>query len=204
MSNQKKIDPSKLAAELQKARFRGIPASEVVKKMQEEANRGSSEKKVDAAVDAAQTEGEPIKQNLLSKAKTFTQAVASKGLNGAKAPIETYSLRVLSCHGNEESGLVPCPRRMESKKFPGSYYCGACGCGDKPMTQLIPFTNNGKEVDYTKLHYPKVTCPLEMPGFYNYKTTNESPKTANSRKQFIEFNEGVEHIKEHSTTQKKE
>jgi hypothetical protein len=39
----------------------------------------------------------------------------------------------------------------------------ACGCGDKPHTQLLI---NGKA--YSKLDYPYLACPLTMPGFSNY------------------------------------
>jgi hypothetical protein len=50
--------------------------------------------------------------------------------------------------------------------------------------------------DYNKLDYPKVTCPLKMPGFTDYKTSEEDQPTSNSRKQFIEFHEGIDYIKE--------
>jgi hypothetical protein len=197
-----KIDPKRLAEELQKAKFKGIPASEVVKKLKDEANASVSPKKEDAPV-VVQTVGaklgDPIQQSLAGKAKSFTQSMISRGLNNNKASEETYSLRVLSCNGtNIEKGLPPCPHRMNSTKFENSFYCGACGCGDKQLTQLMPFTVNGKMIDYTKLNYPKVNCPLEMPGFTNYKSNAESAKTANDRKQFIEFNESVDYIKSKS------
>lgn len=195
-----KIDPKKLADELQKAKFQGKSAAEVLKKLQSEAD---ATKKEDApavvpTANAGLGEGEAIRQNFLQKAKSFGQAVASKGLNNNKASEETVSLRVLSCHGDATSNLPPCPRRMNSAKYEGSHYCGACGCGDKPLTQLTPHKDGDKMVQYTKLHYPKVTCPLEMPGFTNYKSCIESEKTANDRKQFIEFKEGVDSIKSKS------
>ena len=40
-----KIDPKILAQELQKAKFKGIPAAEVVKRLQEQANAKSKEPK---------------------------------------------------------------------------------------------------------------------------------------------------------------
>lgn len=196
-----KIDPKRLAEELQKAKFKGIPASEVVKKLKDEANASVSSKKEDAPADVQTVGanlGNPIEQSFASKAKSFAQSMISRGLNDNKASQETYSLRVLSCHGDPEKGLPPCPRRMNSAKFENSFYCGACGCGDKQLTQLTSFTVNGKMIDYTKLNYPKVNCPLEMPGFTNYKSNIESAKTANDRKQFIEFNESVDYIKSKS------
>ncbi|HAW82352.1 MAG TPA: hypothetical protein DCX27_23210, partial [Balneola sp.] len=45
----------------------------------------------------------------------------------------------------------------------GKYYCGGCGCGDRKATWL-----NGSEDEYSKLDYPKLECPLKMPGFSNY------------------------------------
>jgi hypothetical protein len=197
-----KIDPKRLAEELQKAKFKGKPASEVLKELRQEADANAVQpKKENALVDAGTAranDGTPVEQGFLGKAKSFTEAMVSRGLNDKKASPETISLRVLSCHGNPDKNLPPCPKRMDSNKFANSHYCGACGCGDKQLTQLTPFENGGKMVEYTKLHYPKVTCPLEMPGFTNYKSNAESAKTANDRKQFIEFNESVDYIKSKS------
>jgi hypothetical protein len=192
-----KIDPKRLAEELQKAKFKGIPAIEVLQRLRDEANASVPIKKEDALADvgtAGANKGEPIKQSVIGKAKSFAESMLSKGINNNKASPETYSLRVLSCHGDTEKDLPPCPHRKNSAIFENSYFCGACGCGDKQLTQLTPFTINGKLVEYTKLHYPKVSCPMEMPGFTNYKPNAESAKTANDRKQFIEFNQGVDYI----------
>jgi len=191
-----KIDPKKLAEELQKAKFKGKPASEVIAELRAQAD--SKAKKVQPPADAGGKSGEPIKQNILSKAKSFTESMVSRGLNDNKASEITHSLRVLSCHGDADQDLPPCPRRMDSARYPGSHYCGACGCGDKQLTQLTPYENGGKMVEYTKLHYPKVTCPLQMPGFTNYVPNSESTKTANDRKQFIELKESVDYIRENS------
>ena len=197
-----KIDPKRLAEELQKAKFKGIPAAEVLRRLKEEANLNSIDpKKENALADAGTAranEGTPVQQGFLGKAKSFTEAMVSRGVTDKKASPETLSLRVLSCHGNADKNLPPCPKRMDSIKFKNSHYCGACGCGDKQLTQLTPFESGGKIIEYTKLHYPKVTCPLEMPGFSNYKSSAESEKTANDRKQFIEFNESVDYIKSKS------
>jgi len=195
MSN---IDPKKLAEELQKAKFQGRSAAEVMKKLQAQTDASKKNNAPAVAPTASNLgEGQAIQQNIVQKAASFAQSMASRGLNNNKASPETLSLRVLSCHGNSNI-LPPCPRRMNSAKYEGSHYCGACGCGDKPLTQLTPHQDNGKMVEYTKLHHPKVTCPLEMPGFTNYKSCADNEKTANVRKQFIEFNEGVDYIKSKS------
>lgn len=193
-----KIDNKKLAEELQKAKFRGESAAEVLKRLTpKETSQQKKEIVPAAAPDAGNKQGEPISQGILNKAKSFTEAMLSRGINNNKAPEQTISLRVLSCNG-DGADLAPCPRRMDSAKFPGSHYCGACGCGDKQLTQLTPFKNGDKMVEYTKLHYPKVTCPLEMPGFSNYKSSGENPKTANDRKLYIEVRNGVDDIKSKS------
>lgn len=191
-----KIDPKRLAEELQKAKFKNKPASEVIAELRAEADAKAKKEVPPATVGGKQ--GEAIKQNIVSKAKSFTEAMVSRGLNDKKASDETISLRVLSCHGDAENNLPPCPRRMDSTRYPGSHYCGACGCGDKQLTQLTPFKNGDKIVEYTKLHYPKVSCPLQMPGFTNYASNAENEKTANDRKQYIEFKEGVDNIKSKS------
>ena len=193
-----KIDRKKLAEELQKAKFSGKSAAQVIKELRAEADANAQLPKVNAPVGTGK-QGEPEKQSLIKKVKSFTESALSKGLANNKAPPETLSLRVLSCHGDPENNLPPCPRRMDSKNYKGSHYCGACGCGDKQMTQLTLCEVNGKMIEYTKLHYPKVTCPLMMPGFTNYKSCAEDEKTSNDRKQFIEFKEGVDAIKTKST-----
>lgn len=197
------IDSRKLAEELQKAKFKGESPAEVLKRLTPPKQDNNSKKEVAPAVapNAGSKQGEVIPQGILNKAKSFTEAMLSRGLNNNKASSETISLRVLSCNGNG-ADLSPCPKRMDSTKFPGSHYCGACGCGDKQLTQLTPFKNGDKIVEYTKLHYPKVTCPLEMPGFSNYKSSGENPKTANDRKLYIEVRNGVEEIKTQSIPQK--
>lgn len=139
-----------------------------------------------------------IKQsNIIDKAKSFASSMISKGLDEKKAPEETKALRILSCHGDGTDQLLPCSERQNSKKYEGSFYCGACGCGDKQRTQLVNITINGEKNDYSKLDYPKVSCPLKMPGFTDY-IPYQIGVSENKRKKEIENRYGVEYIKEQS------
>jgi hypothetical protein len=52
---------------------------------------------------------------------------------------------------------------LKESKTDGQYFCGGCGCGDRAGTWLVA---NGN--DYSKLDYPKLNCPITMPGFTNY------------------------------------
>ena len=69
---------------------------------------------------------------------SFAQAIASRGLTDKKIDTPTKQLRVLSCFGNQHIGgeLPPCQHLTQSQT-PGKFYCGGCGCGDKPRTWLI-------------------------------------------------------------------
>ena len=140
---------------------------------------------------------EQEKPGFLEKAKTFTESMISKGLNENKAESGTKTLRSLSCHGDENKKLPPCSERMNSEKFPGSHYCGACGCGDKEMTQLSPRKLENGEDAYIKLDFPRVHCPLKMPGFTNY-LPSEKGVSENPRKVFIELTYGREVVKANS------
>lgn len=110
--------------------------------------------------------------------------MASRGVSDNKVHKAEKQLRVLSCIGNKHTGgqLPPCEHLRKSEVQEGQYYCGACGCGDKKMTWLLA---NGDE--YSKLDYPKLHCPLAMPGFSNYTQSEDhesiSPIT---RKYYIE------------------
>ena len=137
------------------------------------------------------------KESILQKAKSFGQSMVSRGVSNKKANEETKALRNLSCHGSEELGLPPCADRKNSVKFENSFYCGACGCGDKKMTQLVTLVIDGKE-QYSKLDFPKVNCPLKMPGFTNYHVSEEGV-SENSRKKTIEDRYSIDYIKEHSS-----
>jgi|LauGreDrversion4_2_1035121.scaffolds.fasta_scaffold06941_9 hypothetical protein len=140
------------------------------------------------------TEALSIEQkNLLQKAQAYAKSLASKGLNNNKADPETKILRELSCHGDNDQ-LPPCSQRRSSEKFEGSYFCGACGCGDKKGTQLVDLTIDNKE-NYGKLDYPTVWCPLNMPGFQPYKPSKEEPEEVrNKRKEQIENRVSIEYI----------
>jgi hypothetical protein len=135
------------------------------------------------------------KSNIFAKAKSFGQSMVSRGLNNKKCKPETKELRHLSCHG--DATLSPCSERKESSLFPGSFYCGACGCGDKKGTQLVNITVQGTE-NYSKLDYPVVSCPLKMPGFKTY-VSSETGVSENNRKKEIENRFTIEYIKSNST-----
>lgn len=66
--------------------------------------------------------------------------------------------------GNE---LPPCEHLKESTVQAGKMYCNGCGCGDKPGTWLL-----GDGDEYSKLDYPRLNCPLQMPGFTNYEASD--------------------------------
>lgn len=132
--------------------------------------------------------------SIIEKAASLARAVVSRGINNNKASEETIRLRTISCHG--DSNLAPCSERRNSDKFPGSFYCGACGCGDKKMTQLINIGMNGKN-EYSKLDYPKVSCPFKMPGFTDYIPSQDGV-SENNRKKDIECRFGIEYITQHS------
>lgn len=140
---------------------------------------------------------EAEKKSFLEKAKSMGKSYISRGVLNKKASESVKSLRVLSCHGDET--FLPCPYRKDSEKIKGSYYCGACGCGDKVNTQL---TNNKKDdgsETYSKLDFPLVFCPLKMPGFSDYiNSDNDSEENKNFRKMFIENKYGVEYISKNS------
>jgi len=137
------------------------------------------------------------RKNFMEKAASYASSMASRGLDNKKCSTETKELRKVSCHGDGQS-IAPCGNRKESQNFRGSYFCNGCGCGDKQGTQLTDISVNGKE-QYGKLDYPKVWCPLNMPGFQPYKPSSEEPtETQNPRKKDIENKFGVEYITEHS------
>ena len=118
----------------------------------------------------------------IGMAKNFAKSILSRGLNNNKTDKTTKQLRVISCFGEGED-LIPCEYLKISKKDESKYFCGGCGCGDKKGTWL---TAEGDE--YSKLDYPKLACPLQMPGFTNYEESEpdeaESPVT---RRYYIEM-----------------
>lgn len=135
-------------------------------------------------------------KNMMQRAASLATSVASRGLSNARTNEQTKQLRTLSCHG--DANMSPCSQRKPSEKFQGSFFCGACGCGDKQGTQLIDLTIAGKE-NYGKLDYPKVWCPMNMPGFQPYKSTEEDPiEVQNPRKKEIENRFNIEYITDKS------
>ena len=136
----------------------------------------------------------PIDQNQrglkrkLSMIQSFASALASRNVNNKKINKPIKQLRVLSCFGNQQSGgvLPPCEHLMDSDVQEGKNYCGACGCGDKSRTWLI------QEADeYSKLDYPKVGCPLQMPGF-----SIENMEYTDVQKVYVKIGEAPEPPKE--------
>jgi hypothetical protein len=112
---------------------------------------------------------------------SFATAMASRGLSNTKIDKKTKQLRVISCMGKGE--LPPCEYLRESKVGGSNKkFCGGCGCGDRKATWLV-----SDDDEYGKLDYPKLSCPLNMPGFSNYEPS--SPDEANSpitRRHYIE------------------
>jgi len=114
---------------------------------------------------------------MFQKMVMFAASLVSRGINNTKTDIETKKLRVLSCFGHDE--IPPCPH-LKLSKNKQRHYCGKCGCGDHKHTWLI---KNSEE--YSKLDYPKLDCPLKMPGFTNYDP-NFYTEESKQRKQQIQ------------------
>ena len=120
----------------------------------------------------------------LSMVQSFAVALASRNLTNKKINQPIKQLRVLSCFGNQDSGgiLPPCEYLKRSDIDKTKHICGGCGCGDRKQTFLV-----AKSDEYSKLDYPKLACPLQMPGFTDYIVSSpdeaEEPVT---RKYYIE------------------
>jgi hypothetical protein len=119
----------------------------------------------------------------LTMVQNFATALTSRGFKNDKVTKPVKQLRVLSCFGNQHNGgvLPPC-EHLKQSNTEGKHFCGGCGCGDRKGTWLMA---EGEE--YSKLDYPKLACPLQMPGFTNYKQS--SPDEAVSpitRRYYIE------------------
>jgi len=115
--------------------------------------------------------------------KSFSRAIVSRGFNNEKINKPTKQIRALSCFGNLQSGgeLPPC-EFLKNSQTPNKFFCGGCGCGDKPQTWL---TIEGEA--YSKLDYPKLSCPLKMPGFSNYESSAPDEQTVPiTRRYYIE------------------
>lgn len=130
----------------------------------------------------------PDKAGIFEKAKNMAKSYASKGLSGKRAPAEVVEVRSMSCHGLPDIGLQPCEFRGTSEANSGRHFCLECGCGDREATWL----NKLNEDDYTKLDFPAVVCPLQMPGFTNYTALSDETEERKqhysgfARKQTIE------------------
>jgi hypothetical protein len=133
--------------------------------------------------ETAPTEIKNILTSRLGMVASFAKAIASRGLSNKKVEKPIKQLRVLSCFGNQEySGSLPPCQNLKPSETPGKFFCGGCGCGDKPKTWLM---GNGEE--YSKLDYPSLTCPLKMPGFSNYEPSSPDEQTEPiTRKFYIE------------------
>ncbi len=119
-----------------------------------------------------------------SMVQNFAIALTSRSLNNKKINKPIKQLRVLSCFGNENIGgeLPPCEHLKQSKIDPTKYICGGCGCGDRKQTFLMAESD-----EYSKLDYPKVACPIQMPGFTNYVvSTSDEAEEPVTRKHYIE------------------
>tara|TARA_R110001583_G_scaffold10053_2_gene46884 strand:- start:218 stop:679 length:462 start_codon:yes stop_codon:yes gene_type:complete len=117
----------------------------------------------------------------LGMAKNFAKSVLSRGLTNSKTDKPTKQLRVISCFG-DGGELPPCEYLETSRVDDSKNFCGGCGCGDRKGTWLVATGN-----EYSKLDYPKLACPLQMPGFTNYEESEpdeaEEPVT---RRYYIE------------------
>jgi hypothetical protein len=114
---------------------------------------------------------------MFQKMVMFAASLASRGINNTKTDIETKKLRVLSCFGHDE--ISPC-QHLKLSKNKQNHYCDKCGCGDHKHTWLVKSSE-----EYSKLDYPKLDCPLKMPGFTNYDP-NFYTENSKQRKQQIE------------------
>ena len=116
---------------------------------------------------------ESVKQKM-TMMQTFASAIACRGFNNEKVTIPMKQLRVASCFGNQaQGGVLPPCEHLKQSTTPGKFFCGGCGCGDRKGTWLVA---EGDE--YSKLDYPRLSCPLQMPGFSNYEKSK--PDEANS------------------------
>jgi hypothetical protein len=166
---------------------------------QKELLRKANQKYSEFLLNKIQDEKVKVKpSNIIEKAKSFATSMVSRGITNKKCSEDTKLLRILSCHGDGTS-LMPCSERKASTKYSESFYCGACGCGDKKGTQLVNITINGQS-EYSKLDYPKVSCPLKMPGFTDY-TPSENGVSENNRKKEIENRYGIQYIEQQSNPQ---
>ena len=138
----------------------------------------------------------PIKEepmsipNPFNMIQSYAMSIISKGFTSKKVGKETKQLRVLSCFGNGTT-IPPC-EHLSKSTTEGKFFCGGCGCGDRKQTWL-----NGTDEEYSKLDFPKLNCPLKMPGFTNYIpcTVFESNNPDNRKNKIETLNvEDVENV----------
>jgi hypothetical protein len=129
--------------------------------------------------------------SILDKTKSVVDSYMSRGITQDKrADEETKLKRIISCHGDANAGIPPCPYRGDSKAEEGRYYCLECGCGDRQATWLNAKTPD----DYTKLDFPRVVCPLQMPGFTNYVEADKEPPERCMRYDFTRKRQVEQHL----------
>lgn len=109
----------------------------------------------------------------------FAAALASRGMLSKKIDESTKQLRVLSCFGH--STISSCPY-LKTSKNGVNHYCGQCGCGDRKNTWLIRDSS-----EYSKLDYPKLNCPVKMPGFSNYDPNFYNDEIRERKKEIEDF-----------------
>lgn len=135
--------------------------------------------------------------NFKQQVVSYSMAVASRLLGRLghrdRVSAEARQVRSASCNG-VPGELPPCPERSESRRFPGSYLCGACGCGDKQAVLVA-----GDLPAYAKLDYPFLVCPERMPGFSNYGSS--MPASQPERRAALESRYGGERLHEMSAEQ---
>jgi len=85
---------------------------------------------------------------------------------GERVSDDIYNERKISCFGDITKNINPCFRLQYVAQR--GYFCGGCGCGKNELARL----DSDSPDAYTKLHYPKLECPLRRKGFSNYP--NES------------------------------
>ncbi len=111
----------------------------------------------------------------------FAASIASRGWNNRNVDLPTKQLRVLSCFG-DNSTIQPCPY-LKKSKHSSYFYCSGCGCGDKKHTWLLRGQN-----EYSKLDYPVLNCPMNMPGFSNYDPNCYNEKIKSHKEAVEDYN----------------
>ncbi|MEL7002985.1 MAG: hypothetical protein AAFN93_09665, partial [Bacteroidota bacterium] len=137
----------------------------------------------------------PTPPTLGQKVNSYLKARLSRIIMPAgKVSRSIKKVRRTSCNGYEK-GIKPCEYRIQSKKNPESFICGACGCGDGKNVLV-----DGEVPSFEKLDYPYLQCPASMPGFSNYLPSSEEANPS-ERKVVIERVFGEAELKEQTQTQ---